>query len=282
MFYGFTLYLKHNANADTSKFSDWLSFIRNIITNSTIENYQTFVSAKGLLDELAPSSNDIYAFLFGKTEKRIASNFAKEQMQDELQKAQIYHNAPMSKPILQTLENCNFCYGNMQFVFWCLDSTDTVSDIGLLSKLKKVFYEHLNDWDISDDFRRALFTIRDTKFYQYRSSWCSLLEEQKWCAVVDRDDLWRNYTRKDAREKDAKGQYLKDLLLKLCSKNLDEIIRAFRRPARMPDWKWRLIREADLLESCTSKYFTTDENDEHCYLLTVQRPRKEERCILVE
>jgi hypothetical protein len=151
LFYGFTLYLQYNSVIDVSKISDWIVFIRNIITNSTIDSYATFVSAKGLFDELAPGSKDIYDFLLDKT---IKSGFAKEQIQDELQKAKVYNNSPEAKTTIQSLENCNFCCGNMQFAFYCLDIIDTVNNIEMLSKLKDVFYKYLNTQDISGDFRR--------------------------------------------------------------------------------------------------------------------------------
>ncbi|MDR2835579.1 MAG: DUF262 domain-containing protein [Bacteroidales bacterium] len=273
LFYGFTLYLQNNKTIDTIQLSDWIIFIRNIIFNSEIDSYTTFISAKGLLDEIETGSKDIYKFL---VDKKIKSGFAKEQMQEEIKKAKIYQNTPLAKPIIQSLENCNFCCGNMQFVFYCFDITDTVDDTSGFSKLKDIFYKYLNCEDISNDFRRALFTIGDTEFYYHRST-CWYLDEEKWCMIKDTDDLRWSY----AYNNDNRKTYLKDLLLKLCDKDIDKIIKSFKRPDNMPNWKWRLITEPDLIEKCCSRHFTIADDNKHCYLLTAQKPKKDYHCIKI-
>jgi hypothetical protein len=50
----------------------------------------------------------------------------------------------------------------------------------------------------------------------------------------------------------------------------------------MPNWKWRLIIDPELLDECWSNHITFDEGEKHCYLLQAQRPSRDYQCILVE
>jgi transposase len=94
--------------------------------------------------------------------------------------------------------------------------------------------------------------------------------------IKDASDLFWNYAYNNNRK-----YYLKDLLLKLCDANLDKIIKSFNRPADMPNWKWLLITDPELIGKCTSKHFTIAENDKYCHLLTAQKPSRDYHCIKI-
>ena len=59
LFYGFLIFQKYNKIGDSAKFADWLRFVRNLITNGTIDTIDSFASAKKRL-EMGKWSTDIY------------------------------------------------------------------------------------------------------------------------------------------------------------------------------------------------------------------------------
>jgi hypothetical protein len=265
LFYGFTLYLKNNTSLDTVKLSDWLCFVRNIITNGIIDAYTPFVSAKKRLDEFAQSSGNIYLHLISAT---TASGFASEQIREEIRKARIYQSSPGTQAIIQEMENCNFCRGRVSFVFECLDVKDSVSNTNHLKRMKDVLFEHLNQDDISDDFRRAMFVCNENYYYYWGVS--SYLDEEKYCLIDGRNDLVSTY----AYSNDSHTKCLKKLLLLLCQSDLETIIKSYKPAADTPNWKKRLITEPELLKRCRKHFITIPWGDksDHCHLLHGQRP----------
>ena len=262
LFYAFTVYLKNNSRFDAEKLSDWLRFTRNIITNVPIDSYAPFVSAKNRITEFAKASSDIYSHLVS---AKSAGGFALEQIKEEIQKAKIYKASPNAAAIIRKMENCNFCRGRIGFLLNCLDINDVVLDISHLEKMCGVIYEHLNDDNISDDFRRAMF-VCDENFYYYRGySW--YLGETKYSLIDDRNDLVAKY----AYSNDLRTECLKKLLLLLCQFDIESIIKAYD-IANTPGWKKRLITEPELLKKCLKHIITIPDENDHCHILYGQRP----------
>ncbi|MDR3114010.1 MAG: DUF262 domain-containing protein [Treponema sp.] len=133
VFYGLCLYLENNDVIAIDKLADWLIFARNLITNGTVDSFETFRSAQNRMSQFNDRTADIYACLFEQPDG-ISGGFSQNQMREEIQKAKIYKNSPEAKKILQELENHRFCKGRLEFILYCLEITDSVSDI---EKLKK-------------------------------------------------------------------------------------------------------------------------------------------------
>jgi hypothetical protein len=117
------------------------------------------------LTELKYGTGDIYAYL--SQQISIIRGFSERQLNEEFIKAKIYQNSSEAKKVLQILENHSFCRGRLEFVFYCLDITDRMSDVELFKKLKKlkklktVIFTHLTNYELSNEFKRAMFTITD-------------------------------------------------------------------------------------------------------------------------
>lgn len=266
VFFGLYLYLKNNNIINIDKLSDWLIFIRNLIANGTVDSYDTFRSAQNRLNDLVNGTSDIYTFLL-EQQGSIVSGFSAEQMREELQKAKIYKNSPEAKNILQKLENRNFCRGKLQFIFYCLDITDRVSDIERLKKLKTIIFNNLKNENLSNEFKRCMFTITDLWI---DAGWCGALGEKKYYIISTIEHIKKHYAFNG-----SKRDSLKTLLLKLFDNTLPEIINLFQQPDDMPNWKWQIITEYELLDNhCESNHFTLPfgNHNSHCHLLYVRNP----------
>ena len=102
--------------------------------------------------------------------------------------------------------------------------------------------EHLNSNDFSNEFRSALLTVRNNDFYNYWRTWSYGTDSHKRCFIKNIADLKGNFTTGFYKD------YLKDLLLKLFEKSLDEIISEYSCPQDMPNWKCEIIKQPQLLE----------------------------------
>ena len=78
-------------------------------------------------------------------------------------------------------------------------------------------------------------------------------------------------------------EYFKKLVLLLVSKSLQDIANYFNPPNGFPNWKNRLIKEANLLEDKgKSHYIAIVEDNSCCFLLKSKRPREIEGSYLIK
>jgi hypothetical protein len=268
LFYAQTKYLLNNS-FDAEAFSNWMRVVRNIVENSTIDAATTFIGAIGLINELAKGSADIYDYL---SKNKIQSGFANEQVKEEIEKAKIIVANPNTKQIIHNTEDTNFCKGKIDFALYCIDydidkSPDAANfDAVKLETIKNVLTDHLNDSDVTNDFRRALFTIGDNKFYNYWGSWLYAVSADKRCMIENTDDLKRNFTKK--------GSCLKELVNKLSSKNINEIIDDFGATQEffaLPNWKQKIITTPNLLDYSHSHYIAIATDESCCWLIPYKK-----------
>jgi len=83
VFYAICRYFEKN-NYDESNFKRWMRVVWNIIENANIETIPAMIGAMRLINDLAEYSHDIYNHLKG---RNISNDFAKEQMEEEKEKA---------------------------------------------------------------------------------------------------------------------------------------------------------------------------------------------------
>ena len=69
---------------DETYFKQWMRVVWNIVENSGIETISAMIGAMRLIDELSEGANDIYKLL---SKKKVKSNFAKDQVTEEIAKA---------------------------------------------------------------------------------------------------------------------------------------------------------------------------------------------------
>jgi hypothetical protein len=158
----------------------------------------------------------------------------------------------------------------MRFVFYCIGCENNVNDFNAkkLLDVQRVIENNLEENDISNDFRRALLTVGDNKFYEYWWSWLYAADAPKRCLIVDINDLQRNFAyNKDDRFRN----YLKELLIQLTREKLTDIIRNYDCPATMPNWEKRLIKKDKLLDYSWRHYIAIAQDNSCCWLIPGSR-----------
>lgn len=259
LFYAQTQYLLKNKVIENLNFSNWIRVIRNIIVNSTIDSAETFVGAIKLVNELSAGSDNIYEHI---ANNNVKSDFAKSQIKEETLKSKlICYNNKYSEVIFKT-EDTNFCKGRITFALDCIEvDENNIESFSFekLSKIQEVIKKYLSETDISDDFRRGLFTSLDNQFYDYwDTSWLYAVNAPKRRMILNINDL-KNFAYNSNFKK-----YLIDLVQKLTLQGLNELIDSYEIPNEMPNWKVRLIKEKKLLEKHSPKHYMAIKEDQSC------------------
>lgn len=275
LFFAQTEYLR-TTDYNEFIFSDWMRVVRNVVHNTAIDSADRFLGAVELVNELVPGCGNIYSHLATVT---INSNFASEQMIEEVSKARLIAKDPALKSGIFACEDLSFFEGRIAFALQCASSPGTLTPESL-SAIWKVVSMHLSEKDISNDFRRAMLTIRNNDFYTYWGTWSHGTDCQKRCLIENTAEL-KGYFTKGYKE------YLKDMIHALLSKTPSQIVDEYNPPPSMKNWKKRLIKERELLDNyCKSKYFgieIIDGQEERCFLFNeFKRPNSREKCFKVE
>ena len=218
LFFAQTQYLLNSIEFNQAFYSDWMRVIRNIVQNVTIDSAPGYIGAIGLINELSGGAANIYEYL---AKNEVKSSVASNQTSEEKLKASIKNFKDIKNVIFLT-EDTNFCKGRISFALDCIqfDKNNPESfSSKRLEQIQKVIENYLNDNDISNDFRRGLFTIDDNHFYNYWStSYLYAVGAPKRCMIENIYDLKNfayNYNYK---------KYLIELLQKLTETNLDTLI----------------------------------------------------------
>jgi len=260
LFYAQTGYLVKYKKLNPSAFSDWITVVRNVLQNSTIDSAEQFIYAINLIKELLPGSGDIYEYLENTT---INSNFAELQMKEEKRKAKLIQVDSCNKAIIHKAEDTNFSRGHITFSLYCATKEGTEQiQFDILEKTTSVLNQYFrHDNDLSDEVRRALFCIGNGKFFEYWSSWLYAVNCPKYRLIPDMKEL-----RKFA-DNPGYRHYLKQLIELLFNKTLADIINDYSIKRDKPTWKDLIIKNPDLLAKTRSKYIALDEEKGICYLI---------------
>ena len=282
LFYAQTLYLE-KANFSEDSFDDWMRVIRNIAENSNIDSVQSFRGFLNLIIELSNGCNDIYTYL---SAHKIESNFAKNQILEEIYKAKTIKKDQKSKKLISELEENSFCKGKIYFALYCcniniLDKYLEL-DISLFEKVKDVFDTYLSKNNISDDFRVLLFTCGNNRFYDYWGSWSYKTNTHKRCCIESTNDLYQYFSRIENAQywKD----FLKDAVLRLTKKtSIRELLSAYQCPDNMPKWeKWIIKNPDEFSKHCAGHYFGITSDNKTCFLYEWRkRPNDRNDCFKV-
>lgn len=260
LFYAQTQYLLSSNEFNQESFSHWMRVIRNIVQNITIDSAQGFIGAIALVKELSNGVANIYEYL---VQNKITSVFASSQTSEEKLKASI-KNFKDNCNIIFLTEDTNFCKGRITFALDCIEFDKSNSESFSSSKLEKVqtvIKNHLNGNDISNDFRRGLFTISDNQFYNYWGSWLYAVDAPKKCMIEDINDL------KSFAYNNNFKKYLIELVKKLTENKLEVIINDYRIPSGMPNWKKIIIKEKSVLDVSHQHYIAIKQDQSCCWLI---------------
>jgi hypothetical protein len=277
LFYSQTQYILSSETFHSESFSEWMRVVRNIAQNATIDSATTFIGAIGLINEISAGCQNIYKYL---SQNEVQSTFASNQTSEEVLKSSIIEKYSGNEQIIFSTEDTIFFKGKIAFALYCVgfENKEDTLDSNLLSSIYKVVFEHFNSNDLSNKFRSALLTVSNNDYYNYWGTWSYGTDSNKRCLIENTLDLKSNFTHGYYRA------YLKDLLLLMVEKNLDEIINEYSCPQEMPNWKCRLIKEPQLLEKYCQAHFLGIPNDnKSCFLFyNKKRPSSRQECKKIE
>ncbi len=277
LFYAQTQFLLKVKTFNSKSFAEWMRVVRNIVQNATIDSAGAYIGAIGLINELSSGCTEVYNFL---NKNSIKSGFASNQVSEEILKSSIITADEKNKEVIFLTEDTNFFKGRILFGLFCIDFENSNDSFKYDScnSLYKVVCEQLNSNDISNKFRSALLTVRNNDFYNYWGTWSYGTDSHKRCFIENIADLKGNFTTGFYKD------YLKDLLLKLFEKSLDEIISEFSCPQDMPNWKCEIIKQPQLLDKyCQSHYFGISNDNKCCFLYyNKKRPSSRKECKKIE
>lgn len=288
-FYALTEYLLKNTEYDREKLISWMRVVRNVLSRGSVEkggnrpdiirSPETFDGVINLISELAEGSGDIYSFL--STKEKLNSTFAKDQIEEELSKSKIIILTQNYKKSINEMEDLNFFKGRISFGLGCIGyngdpkSFDQHIFDNVTAIIKQYFDDDYND-RVSNDIRRGLLTIEVNGVYNFYGYWWSYWyvgDANKRCLIDNYRELEYYIYNTDY------AIYLKKLILQLCNTDIKKIIDDFQPPSDMPNWKVRLIKEADLLDKKSkSNYIAISPDEKFCYLLKSKRPRDTKGC----
>lgn len=121
IFLAICMYFEKDSFDETS-FKRWIRVVWNIVENSGIETISAMIGAMRLIDGLSEGAHDIYNFL-SNSQLQVKSNFAKEQVAEEIVKAkQILNGEQRSdgktwEEVIIEAENYAFFKGAIRFLF---------------------------------------------------------------------------------------------------------------------------------------------------------------------
>jgi hypothetical protein len=245
--------------------ADWKRVVRNVITHSVAERPESFVAGIRLLDELAEGAHSIYEFL---ATNRIKSGFSGRQVEEEQRKARLLVQNPGQKTLLQRLEDTYYLRGRISFALDCVndDPIPEKFDFARLADVSSVIEREFGK-GITQEIRRAFFTIGDGNYFRYWVSWFYAMDLPKYCLISDDNDF-RQFTEPNHHSREA----LKSFVLNLVGKSCKQLIEEYEPSPDTPNWRVRLVRESNLIESATNLYIALDEPGKIVYPIPGIRP----------
>lgn len=290
LFFAQTEYLRRVDSFNELNFQDWMRVIRNIVSRGSLDkdgnrpdvirSPETFDGVINLINELAKGCENIYQYLSELS--NLKSQFSKDQIEEEKNKAKLIISKPQLKQLIFSAEDNELLSGRIEFIFYVIDYDNILDNFSEkdFSNVQKVFATYFNtENSLSNDLRRALLTIEvdgNFEFYNYWWSYWNIIGATKR-RLFDRFRELEYYIYSEQKE------YFKKLVLLLISKSLKDIAAEFIVPSDFPNWKKRLIKEPDLLDSKgKSNYLAIVEDNSCCYLLKSKRPRDVDGSLKIE
>jgi hypothetical protein len=289
LFFAQTEYLLNVNEYNRLYFREWMRVVRNIVSRGDIEkdgkrpdiirSPQTFDGVINLIKELSSGCENIYKHL--DSLDTLKSTFAKEQVEEERNKAKLIINKPSLKELIWNTEDNELLRGRIDFVFYCINYKYDLSSLNedLLLKVQNVFKKYFNsETKVTNEFRRAMLTIDMNGKYEFYNYWWSFWN----VGNATKRRLFDNFRELEYVIYNEEKEYLKKLIIKLIDQDLNSIISKFQPPFEMPNWKIRLIQDPTLLDGKGKTNFIAIPDDNSCcYLLKSKRPRDMDGCIKV-
>ena len=295
LFFAQTQYLLEVEEFNKEKFQDWMRVIRNIVdTVNRTTNNVNYQSAISLIDELSNGADDIYNFL--SKEPEIESKFASKQVKHEVLKAKLIVKDIDNKQVIFDTENTYFCQGDISFALYCIDfeKIEDNFDREKLRKIKKVFEDNFNSNQVSNELRRAFFTIDIGEgigeFFHYflkggtpkiSASYDEWVLAHKYLLIPsthgDRYSLRKYSEDQDYRYRGR--EYCKKMVDNLIDTNLDEYLKNFDLEEFKGNdlWKRAIVENSKWLDHCKEHYIAVQWFDSSIYCHFIEKTNASER-----
>lgn len=284
LFYAQTVYLL-NKSFKQDEIEDWLRVIRNHVENASGNwNIERMISAikfvTNLIDEYKNHSTDIYSFLINITKP---FSFNADQFKEEIEKAKVITGIPNSKKVLHNTEDTNFCKGKIDFVLYCTDydlekPNLSTFNVDKLEGICKVLNDYLSKEDVTNDFRRAFFTIQNNDFYKYWSSGMWYGKFDRYRLIENTNDFKLHFTTRD-KKNNKNWSYAKELLNTLSQFPIKDIIINFQNDIKfigIDTWIQTIINNSKYLDNCNRHYVCNLKNNGKWYIIKWNTAVKED------
>ncbi|WP_323756355.1 DUF262 domain-containing protein [Roseivirga sp.] len=283
LFFAESVFYKKNDQANRETYEDWMRVVRNIISRADIDkdgsrpdivrSPQSFDGIINLINELSDGCQSIYQFLA--KEPNLKSQYAKDQINEEIVKAKLINHNSSFKEVIFKAEDNELLRGKISFLFHCIDYDfePTNFNIALFEAVSGVINKYFdNEKSLNNEIRRAMLTIEVEGIYEFYSYWWSYWH-------IGQSTKRRLFDRFREIEycinHDHYREYFKHFTLKLLDKSPSQIACEFVAPEPFPNWKLRLIKENNLLDQFNkTNHIAIAEDNTHCYILKSKRPRE--------
>ena len=290
LFFAQTEYLRRVKTFNELNYHDWMRVIRNIISRGALDkdgnrpdvirSPETFDGVINLINELAKGCENIYLHL--SELNNIKSQFSKDQIEEEKNKAKLIISKSHLKSLIFSAEDNELLSGRIEFIFYVIGYDNIVDNFSEkdFTNIQKVFATYFNtENSLTNALRRAFLTIEVNGIYEFYNYWWSY-----WNIMgATKRKLFERFRELEYYIYSDQKEYFKKLVLLLVSKSLQDIANDFNPPNGFPNWKNRLIKEANLLEDKgKSHYIAIVEDNSCCFLLKSKRPREIEGSYLIK
>ena len=172
---------------DETSFKQWMRVVWNIVENSGIESISAMIGAMRLIDELSEGGHNIYNFL-SNSQLRIKSNFAKEQVAEEIAKAkQIINGGSEWESKIIEAEKYAFLKGAIRFLFQNAEGKVTEDSWKLFDNKWANAKEYFNGDGVCQKYVEGCVLLRT--LISYFSKW----ENFTAPFYVNSKENWRDY-----------------------------------------------------------------------------------------
>jgi len=209
VFLAICMYFEKDSFDETS-FKQWIRVVWNIVENSGIETISAMIGAMRLIDGLSEGAHDIYNFL-SNSQLQVKSNFAKEQVAEEIAKAkQILYGAPRSdgkswEEIIIEAEKYAFFKGSIRFLFTDGEGNINWCDFDVKWTNAKKYFDEKGVKDGEEKYRTNASLLKAV-LYHVEDFW-KYIEPRKY-VFDNKAETWKSHILLEDGWKEAVHQIL--------------------------------------------------------------------------
>lgn len=181
-----------NGQYDEISFKQWLRVVWNIVENANITGTQPMIGAMRLIDDLAYFSHEIYSHL---KVRDISKDFAKEQMEEEKEKAKqiLFDNTNSWENKIIEAERTAFFNGSIRFLFRTGVNTYDWNNFDKRFEKSKLYFDEKG---VKSEFRKdaRLICTLISLFTKWRQCWGEKKVKigngtEVWSYIIKNDNL---------------------------------------------------------------------------------------------